>query len=182
MTLLCSRRSRRTAAVAEGESHIARDSGRYPLCGRGDVNTYTLFAELNRQLIRRTGRVGMGRPARDRLRRHNEALLPGPDGAQLTGQFLPLRERGVPLSGGRSLDVVFSLLTLTGRGAALLQHRLRLLLSPDGAPRRTRPPFHPHGRRDPADEPEYGDLPDLPIQARRRDQQGHLPPRSGSDP
>src|SRR5690606_27114910 len=26
---------------AEGESHFVRVSGRYPLCGRGDVNTYT---------------------------------------------------------------------------------------------------------------------------------------------
>lgn len=43
---------------AEGESHIVRHSGRYPLCGRGDVNTYTIFAETNRQLIRPEGRVG----------------------------------------------------------------------------------------------------------------------------
>ena len=27
-----------------GESHLVRDSGRYPLCGRGDVNTYAIFA------------------------------------------------------------------------------------------------------------------------------------------
>jgi hypothetical protein len=33
---------------AEGESHFVRNSGRYPLCGRGDVNTYTIFAELSR--------------------------------------------------------------------------------------------------------------------------------------
>jgi hypothetical protein len=54
---------------AEGESHLVRDSsgmdedgvtrwGMFPLCGRGDVNTYSLFAELNRNLIRPTGRVG----------------------------------------------------------------------------------------------------------------------------
>lgn len=54
---------------AEGESHFIRDSsgideessrrwGMFPLCGRGDVNTYSLFAELNRTLIRPTGRVG----------------------------------------------------------------------------------------------------------------------------
>jgi methylase of polypeptide subunit release factors len=45
--------------VAEGESHIACSSSRFPLCGRGDVNTYTLFAELNRQLIGARARVGM---------------------------------------------------------------------------------------------------------------------------
>ena len=43
---------------AEGESHFARKSGRFPLCGRGDVNTYALFAELNRDLINEVGRVG----------------------------------------------------------------------------------------------------------------------------
>jgi len=43
---------------AEGESFIIRNSGKYPLCGRGDVNTYTIFAELNRNLINGKGRVG----------------------------------------------------------------------------------------------------------------------------
>ena len=54
---------------AEGESHLVRDSsgiddetgrrwGLFPLCGRGDVNTYSLFAELNRMLISPAGRVG----------------------------------------------------------------------------------------------------------------------------
>ena len=31
--------------VAQGLSHFVRQSGRYPLCGKGDVNTYALFAE-----------------------------------------------------------------------------------------------------------------------------------------
>ena len=43
---------------AEGHSHLVRDSGRYPLCGRGDVNTYSIFAELNRSLIAPRGRLG----------------------------------------------------------------------------------------------------------------------------
>jgi hypothetical protein len=43
---------------AEGESAYIRLSGKYPLCGRGDVNTYTVFAELNRQLLAPRGRVG----------------------------------------------------------------------------------------------------------------------------
>lgn len=44
--------------MAEGESHLVRDSGRYPLCGRGDVNTYSVFAETMRMLISAKGRVG----------------------------------------------------------------------------------------------------------------------------
>ena len=43
---------------AEGESMLVRNSGRFPLCGRGDVNTYTVFTELNRSLISPDGRVG----------------------------------------------------------------------------------------------------------------------------
>ena len=44
---------------ADGESHLVRDSGRYPLCGRGDVNTYAVFAELMRNMIGGTGRSGV---------------------------------------------------------------------------------------------------------------------------
>ena len=44
--------------TAEGGSHFVRNSGRYPLCGRGDVNTYTIFAELNISLVASAGCVG----------------------------------------------------------------------------------------------------------------------------
>src|SRR5256884_3486155 len=43
---------------AMGESHIIRDSSRYPLCGRGDINTYAVFAENMRLIVKLTGRVG----------------------------------------------------------------------------------------------------------------------------
>ncbi|MFQ5741834.1 MAG: Eco57I restriction-modification methylase domain-containing protein, partial [Acidobacteriota bacterium] len=43
---------------AEGASHLVRDSGRFPLCGRGDVNTYSIFAETNRLILSPIGRVG----------------------------------------------------------------------------------------------------------------------------
>ncbi len=48
---------------AEGESHLVRDSGRYPLCGKGDVNTYAIFAEHNRSALRPSGRAGFIVPA-----------------------------------------------------------------------------------------------------------------------
>lgn len=44
---------------ADGESHFASNSGRYPLCGRGRINTYQLFAELFRTLMAPEGRVGI---------------------------------------------------------------------------------------------------------------------------
>lgn len=45
--------------TAEAASEFARSSGRYPLTGRGDVNTYALFAELFSRLTKRTGRAGV---------------------------------------------------------------------------------------------------------------------------
>ena len=43
---------------AEGESHLVRTSNRYPLCGRGDVNTYAVLAELKLSILHPGGRVG----------------------------------------------------------------------------------------------------------------------------
>jgi hypothetical protein len=43
---------------AEGESHLLRDSGLYPLCGRGDINLYAVFAEAARNLLNERGRCG----------------------------------------------------------------------------------------------------------------------------
>ena len=48
---------------SEGESHALRQSGRYPLCGKGDVNTYALFAEHNQALVCPTGALGCILPA-----------------------------------------------------------------------------------------------------------------------
>ncbi len=48
----------RACRRADSIGHIVRSSGRYPLCGQGDLNTYQLFAELNRSLINGAGRVG----------------------------------------------------------------------------------------------------------------------------
>ena len=42
-----------------GERHLLSDSGRYPLCGRGKVNTFSVFAELMRTAICPTGRMGV---------------------------------------------------------------------------------------------------------------------------
>ena len=44
--------------IAQGQSHFIRQSGRYPLCGKGDVNTYALFAEHNLRMLGRRGRAG----------------------------------------------------------------------------------------------------------------------------
>jgi hypothetical protein len=48
---------------AEGESHLLRNSGRYPLCGRGDINVYTVFAEGMRNQLNAAGRMGCVLPS-----------------------------------------------------------------------------------------------------------------------
>jgi len=42
----------------DGTSHFLGNSGCYPLCGRGRINTYAVFAELMRQLTSPRGQVG----------------------------------------------------------------------------------------------------------------------------
>jgi hypothetical protein len=43
---------------AEAQSKFVRSGGRFPLCGRGDINTYAIFAEAMRRLLNPKGRVG----------------------------------------------------------------------------------------------------------------------------
>ena len=44
--------------IAQGLSHFVRQSRRYPLCGKGDVNTYALFAEHNWTVLAPRGGAG----------------------------------------------------------------------------------------------------------------------------
>ncbi|WP_328641425.1 Eco57I restriction-modification methylase domain-containing protein [Streptomyces canus] len=44
---------------AEGESHFLRVSNRFPLTGRGDINTYAVFTETDRTLTGPRGRTGV---------------------------------------------------------------------------------------------------------------------------
>lgn len=100
---------------ASGESHVLRNSGRYPLTGRGDINTYAVFAELSRNLTAPRGRMGM--------------ILPTGIATDATTQFFfkDVVQRGNivslydfenrrPLFDGVDSRFKFCLLTLTGRG------------------------------------------------------------------
>jgi hypothetical protein len=48
---------------AQGEMHLARSSGRYPLCAVGRINTYALFAEHNWRVLNEHGRAGFLTPS-----------------------------------------------------------------------------------------------------------------------
>lgn len=105
---------------AAGESHVLRDSGRYPLAGRGDINTYAVFAEGSRSLVNERGRMGM--------------ILPTGIATDATTQFYfkDLVQRGSlaslfdfenakPLFEGVHRSFKFCLLTLTGRDDRVAQ-------------------------------------------------------------
>ena len=65
--------------IAQGQSHFVRQSGRYPLCGKGDVNTYALFAEHNWSVLAPRGRAGFivpgGVVTDDTTKEYFQALL-----------------------------------------------------------------------------------------------------------
>ncbi|MFV2094644.1 Eco57I restriction-modification methylase domain-containing protein [Micromonospora sp. LOL_014] len=44
---------------ADGVSHLLRASGRYPLTGKGDINTYSVFTETARTVLHPRGQVGI---------------------------------------------------------------------------------------------------------------------------
>jgi hypothetical protein len=48
---------------AEGETQLLRNSGLFPLCGRGDINLYAVFAELMRNHLTASGLVGCVLPS-----------------------------------------------------------------------------------------------------------------------
>ncbi|MFE3591530.1 Eco57I restriction-modification methylase domain-containing protein [Streptomyces niveus] len=48
--------------IAEGTSHLLRDSARFPLAGAGDVNTYAVFAENASHAIAPLGHFGLVLP------------------------------------------------------------------------------------------------------------------------
>src|SRR5262249_41030431 len=100
------------------ESHVVRQSGRYPLCGRGDVNTYSLFAELNRSLMGPTGRVGCIVPsgiATDDTTKDFFQDLMNVDSLVSLFEF---ENEGFFLGAGQGHMNRFCLLTLSGPGGA----------------------------------------------------------------
>lgn len=123
---------------AEGISHFLRDSGRYPLCGRGDVNTYAVFAEGMLSLVSTTGRAGIIVPtgiATDDTTKDFFASIV--DGRRLASLFD--FENAAPMFPSVDRRYKFCLLTMAGAsrlvtgGAefAFFAHRVEDLLDPE---------------------------------------------------
>lgn len=104
--------------VADGESHFIRNSGRYPLCGRGDINTYSIFAETMKNIISLSGRVGAVIPsglATDYTTRFFFQDIMGAGGLPALVSFYDFENRqGIFPGVHRSYK--FSLVTMAGPG------------------------------------------------------------------
>ena len=105
------------AALRDNEAtgHFLRDSGRFPLTGVGDVNTYAVFAGLARHIVSTKGRVGVVLPsgiATDYTYRDFFADAAG--SGHLVSLYDFENRRG--LFPGTHRSYKFSLFTLTGGG------------------------------------------------------------------
>jgi hypothetical protein len=101
---------------ADGESHLMRNSGRYPLCGRGDINTYSVFAETMRDIISPVGRVGTVIPsgiATDFTTRFFFQDIMGAKGAPSLVSFYDFENRKAIFPGVHR-SYKFSLTTISG--------------------------------------------------------------------
>jgi hypothetical protein len=99
-----------------GERAFLGNSGRYPLAGRGRINTYSVFAETDRSLLGPTGRLGVILPtgiATDATTQYFFKDL------VTSGELVSLYdfENSLPLFDGVHRSFKFCLLTLTGRHA-----------------------------------------------------------------
>jgi len=98
---------------AEGESHWLRTSGRYPLTGRGDINTYAVFAETARTLIGPCGRMGVIVPTGIATDATTQYFFRDVVESSSLGALYDF-ENARPLFEGVHRSFKFALLTLTG--------------------------------------------------------------------
>jgi hypothetical protein len=128
---------------AAGWSHLLRESGRYPLTGRGDINTYAVFAETASTVIGPRGRSGLVLPtgiATDATTAPYFGSLV--HGARLVS-FLDFENEAFLLSRAVDHRVRFCLLTVCGRARRvdLARFAFGTRYMPDLAARRfTMPP------------------------------------------
>ena len=99
---------------ADSESHFLRNGGRYPLTGRGDINTYAVFSETDRMLMAPRGRMGVIVPtgiATDSTTQYYFKDL------VQTGALAALYdfENAAPLFPGVHRSFKFSILSIAGR-------------------------------------------------------------------
>ncbi|GAA3884420.1 Eco57I restriction-modification methylase domain-containing protein [Streptomyces sedi] len=102
--------------LSDGVSHLLRDSGRFPLAGRGDVNTYAVFAEAASLGVAPTGRFGLVLPTGIATDATTAPFFSDLVRTSRLASFLDFENEAFILSRDVHHSVRFSLLTATGRG------------------------------------------------------------------
>ena len=191
---------------SEGWSHLMRNTGRYPLCGRGDINLYAVFAECMRNVVNEHGRTGCVLPtgiATDDTTKfffqdvvetralasvfdfeNRSRLFPDVDSRMKFCLFTAGSGRRTaigPTAHHRRQTVIGQRPDIEPT-ARHRWRRIRVLRSHGGRAAQPRTPLHALSRRHRAPEPQHPHLPDLPLPQGRRADQGHLSPGAGADP
>lgn len=100
---------------SEATNHFLRNSGRFPLCGLGRLNTYAVFAEMMRSLLGPTGRAGAILPTGIATDDTTKAFFGAISGGKELVSLYGFYDRKQLFTGA---DVhAFCLLTIAGRGA-----------------------------------------------------------------
>ncbi|MFI2411272.1 Eco57I restriction-modification methylase domain-containing protein [Streptomyces sp. NPDC018947] len=102
--------------LSEGISHLLRDSGRFPLAGRGDVNTYAVFAEAASLGIAPTGRLGLVLPTGIATDATTAPFFSDLVRTARLASFLDFENEAFILSRDVHHSVRFALFTVTGMG------------------------------------------------------------------
>ncbi|MEU3070490.1 DNA methyltransferase [Streptomyces sp. NPDC006906] len=101
--------------VSEGVSHLLRGSGRFPLAGRGDVNTYAVFAEAASLGIAPAGRFGLVLPTGIATDATTAPFFSDLVRTARLASFLDFENEAFILSRDVDHRVRFALLTVTGQ-------------------------------------------------------------------
>ena len=160
--------------ASESASRFVRGSQRFPLTGRGDINTYSIFTETARNICATTGRVGMIVPSGIATDDTTKVFFADVVNGQSLASLYDFENReGVFPGVHRSYK--FCLLTLTGADKpspqaefAFFLHRSEQLQ--DEGRRFT---LSPAGFR--AVQPQHAHVPRLPHPTRRRHRRQALP-------
>ncbi len=100
---------------SDGWSHVLRESGRYPLTGRGDINTFSVFAENMRSLISANGHIGCIVPSAIATDNTTKEFFSALLASQQLVSLFEFENEGFFPSIGQGHMNRFCLLTLSGR-------------------------------------------------------------------
>jgi hypothetical protein len=108
---------------AEAASQFIRTSGHYPLTGKGDINTYALFAEIISQIVSPQGRAGFivpsGLAIDDTTKDFFGALIAN----QTLESFFEFENEGFFPGAGQGHMLRFALTTIVGAAAKVRESR-----------------------------------------------------------